>query len=91
VPFTLLSKSNQQSRQGLLNYKTPPKSSGDKALQERVVFGGSIHSNFLEQVQELIVEAGLTAEDRQKILNNLSCPCCGGNGASFTIKLDEIS
>jgi hypothetical protein len=66
-----------------------PKHPADIALEERVVFGGSVHSNFLQQVQELVVEAGLSEEDRQKVLTNLSCPCCGGNGASFTIKLDD--
>ncbi|MBT3915818.1 MAG: hypothetical protein HOF23_05545 [Rhodospirillaceae bacterium] len=61
----------------------------DKALEERVVFGGSVHENFTQQVQKIATTADLSEEDRQKILANMGCPCCGGNGASFTIKLDE--
>jgi hypothetical protein len=85
----LLSSSKQQIRRDLLTKKPTPKGAADKALEERVVFGGSVHSNFLQQVQELVAESGLSEEDSQKILTNMSCPCCGGNGASFTIKLDD--
>ena len=72
-----------------MNTKPPLKGAADKAVEERVVFGGSIHSNFLVQVQDLVAESDLSEEDRQKILAHMSCPCCGGNGASFTIKLDN--
>lgn len=65
------------------------KTQADKALEERVVIGGSIHTNFLHQVQNLMAESNLSEEDRQKILANMSCPCCGGNGVSFTMKLND--
>ncbi len=67
------------------------KSASDKALEERVVFGGSVHTNYQQQIESLLADADLSEEDRQKILTNMSCPCCGGNGASFTIKLGENS
>jgi len=75
----------------LASQKSKVKNAADEALETRVVFGGSIHTNFLQQVQDLIAEADLSEEDRQKILINMSCPCCGGSGASFTIKLGETS
>jgi len=68
-----------------------PKTSAEKALEERVVIGGSIHTNFLHQVQNLMAESKLSEEDRQKILTNIICPCCGGNGASFTVKLSDYT
>ncbi len=66
-----------------------PKTAADKALENRVSFGGSIHTGFVQQVQNLMAESDLSQEDREKILSNMSCPCCGGNGASFTVKLNK--
>ena len=59
------------------------------ALEERVSFSNSIHADFLNQIEALMSESDLTDEDRQKILANLSCPCCGGSAASFTVRLDD--
>ena len=61
----------------------------DIALEERVSFSNSIHADFLTQIETLLAESDMADEDRQKILENLSCPCCGGSAASFTVKLGD--
>ena len=61
----------------------------DKALDERVSVGGSVHTNFVDQVQTLIKEEGITEEDRKKILENIFCPCCGGSGISYVLQLND--
>ena len=50
---------------------------------------GTIHDSFQMQIQSLLADQNISDEDRQRILTNLSCPCCGGSGASFTVKLGE--
>ena len=74
-----------------MNGKPDPdtRSPADIALEERVSFGGSLHLDFESQVQSILANWDLSDEDRQSILAGLSCPCCGGNGASFTIKLGK--
>ena len=72
-----------------MNERFEAKNSTDLALKNRVSFGNSIHVDFLNQIESLLLNAELSATDRQTILANLNCPCCGGNGAAFTIKLGE--
>ena len=65
------------------------KSPSDRAIEKRVSFGNSSHTNFVQQIETLLLNSDMSHNDRQKILANLNCPCCGGNAASFTIKLGE--
>ncbi len=62
----------------------------DKPAHERVFFGGGdAHTAFQDQVRALLANANITEDERQLILTSLSCPCCGGGGASFSVKLDR--
>ena len=63
------------------------KNASDIAVEERVSFGNSMHTDFLNQIETLLSQSEITDEERQKILSNLSCPCCGGSATSFTVKL----
>lgn len=74
-----------------MNDKSDPdaKSAADIALEERVSFGNAMHLDFEQQIQNILATWDLSDEDRQSILAGMSCPCCGGNGASFTIPLGE--
>lgn len=68
------------------------KSAADAAAAERVVIGGgSVHDAFFRQVQSLIAKADISEEDRQRILINMSCPCCGGFAPAITVKLGDGS
>jgi hypothetical protein len=63
---------------------------GDKFQpHERVSLGGSLHDNFVRQVQDMLAEEDLTDEERQTIMTNMSCPCCGGSASSLNIKLKD--
>jgi hypothetical protein len=60
-------------------------------VHDRIVTAssGTIHDSFQMQIHSLLADQDISDEDRQRILTNLSCPCCGGSGASFTVKLGE--
>ena len=62
----------------------PPISPEDRIV---TAASGTIHDSFQMQIQSLLADQNLSDADRQRILTNLSCPCCGGSGASFTVKL----
>ena len=68
---------------------TGKSSAADRAVTERVVFGNSSHTDFLQQVEGFMANTDLSDADREKILASVTCPCCGGNGAAVTIKLGE--
>jgi hypothetical protein len=72
-----------------MSQPTKPKASETDPFRDRVVTGGSLHDHFQRQIQELLADKGISAEDRQRILTTMSCPCCGGSGASFTVKLKD--
>jgi hypothetical protein len=56
---------------------------------DRVSFGPeSAHLAFQRQMDKLLAGANLSEEDRQRILTNTACPCCGG-AASLTVKLGD--
>ncbi|MBT3553392.1 MAG: hypothetical protein HOO19_09295 [Rhodospirillaceae bacterium] len=56
---------------------------------DRVSFGAeNAHVAFQRQMDKLLSDANLSEEDRQRILTNTVCPCCGG-GASLTVKLGD--
>ena len=61
----------------------------DDREHDRVQMGGSLHDNFVRQVQELLDKSDISEEDRRTILANMSCPCCGGSAASVNIKLGD--
>ena len=56
---------------------------------DRVSFGfDSAHAAFQRQMDKLLADANLSEEDRQRILINTVCPCCG-SAASLTVKLGD--
>lgn len=57
-------------------------SSGDAPESEETV-----HTDISVQVARLLADVEMSEEDRQRILANISCPCCGGSGASFSMSL----
>jgi hypothetical protein len=52
-----------------------------------VVSDGSLHDLFQQQTLEMLERSDLSEEQRQSILVAMNCPCCGGSGLSFTMKL----
>ena len=47
----------------------------------------SLHDLFQQQTMEMLERSDLSEEQRQSILVAMNCPCCGGSGLSFTMKL----
>jgi hypothetical protein len=47
----------------------------------------SLHDLFQEQTMAMLERSDLSEEQRQSILVAMNCPCCGGSGLSFTMKL----
>ncbi|MCC6888490.1 MAG: hypothetical protein IT536_08160 [Hyphomicrobiales bacterium] len=46
-----------------------------------------LHELFQQQTMAMLERADLTEEQKQSILVAMNCPCCGGSGLSFTMKL----
>jgi hypothetical protein len=49
----------------------------------------SLHDAIQQQIGELLADADLTEEEKQRILVAMSCPCCGVGGLSLSIKLRD--
>ena len=47
----------------------------------------SLHDLFQQQTMEMLDRSDLSEEQKQSILVAMNCPCCGGSGLSFTMKL----
>jgi hypothetical protein len=47
----------------------------------------SLHDLFQAQTMEMLDRSDLSEEQKQSILVAMNCPCCGGSGLSFTVKL----
>jgi membrane protein involved in colicin uptake len=47
----------------------------------------SLHDAFQQQTMAMLERADLSEEQKQSILVAMNCPCCGGSGLSFTMKL----
>jgi hypothetical protein len=47
----------------------------------------SLHDLFQRQTLEMLDRSDLSEEQKQSILVAMNCPCCGGSGLSFTMKL----
>jgi hypothetical protein len=47
----------------------------------------SLHDLFQRQTMEMLDRSDLSEEQKQSILVAMNCPCCGGSGLSFTVKL----
>ncbi|MDE0537348.1 MAG: hypothetical protein OXH94_01305 [Rhodospirillales bacterium] len=78
-------RNTARQRAAMRNSENPR---GDRG-HDRVQTGGSLHDNFVRQVQELLDKSDISEEDRRTILANMSCPCCGGGAASVNIKLGD--
>ena len=46
-----------------------------------------LHDLFQRQTLEMLERSDLSEEQKQSILVAMNCPCCGGSGLSFTMKL----
>ncbi len=61
----------------------------DADIAARVIMSGdglSPHDAFQRDVLRLLENTDISDEDRQRILSNTACPCCGGS-ASMSIAL----
>ena len=47
----------------------------------------SLHDLFQRQTMDMLDRSDLDEEQKQSILVAMNCPCCGGSGLSFTMKL----
>jgi hypothetical protein len=47
----------------------------------------SLHDLFQQQTMAMLDRSDLNEEQKQSILVAMNCPCCGGSGLSFTMKL----
>ena len=47
----------------------------------------SLHDLFQQQTMNMLDRSDLSEEQKQSILVAMNCPCCGGSGLSFTMKL----
>ena len=50
-----------------------------------------IHAAIRRQVEELLADTDIAPERRREIFDSISCPCCGGTGASFAISIKPAS
>ena len=50
-----------------------------------------IHAAIRRQVEELLADAEIPPDQRREIFDSISCPCCGGTGASFAISIRPAS
>ena len=50
-----------------------------------------IHTAVRRQVEELLADVDISPEQRREIFDSISCPCCGGTGASFAIAIKPAS
>jgi hypothetical protein len=59
------------------------------ALDDRTAFAddASLHDLFQRQTMDMLDRSDLDEEQKQSILVAMNCPCCGGSGLSFTMKL----
>ena len=92
APKPIVSIREEIDRQNTARQKAAMQSSEnprDDREHDRVQTGGSLHDNFVRQVQELLDKSDISEEDRRTILANMSCPCCGGSAASVNIKLGD--
>jgi hypothetical protein len=47
----------------------------------------ALHDLFQQQTMAMLERSDLDEEQKQSILVAMNCPCCGGSGLSFTMKL----
>ena len=46
-----------------------------------------LHDLFQQQTMTMLDRSDLSEEQKQSILVAMNCPCCGGSGLSFAVKL----
>jgi hypothetical protein len=61
----------------------------DSAISAVSVSNLSLHDLFAQQARHMLERADLDEEQKQTILVAMSCPCCGGGGMSFSVKLKD--
>jgi hypothetical protein len=63
----------------------------DEDIAGRVIMSGghiSLHDAFQRDVLRLLENTDISDEDRQRVLSNTACPCCGGS-ASMVVSLKK--
>ena len=50
-----------------------------------------VHSTIRRQVEDLLIDTGISDADRRTILDSIACPCCGGTGGSFAMTIRPVS
>ena len=63
----------------------------DEDIAARVIMSGgsmSMHDAFQRDVLRLLENTDISDEDRQRVLSNTACPCCGGS-ASMVVSLGK--
>ncbi|MBX9776035.1 MAG: hypothetical protein K2Y71_16770 [Xanthobacteraceae bacterium] len=60
-------------------------------VESAAVGDASLHDLFQQQTMEMLDRSDLSEEQKQSILVAMNCPCCGGSGLSFTMKLKRES
>jgi hypothetical protein len=48
----------------------------------------AMHDQIVQQVSELLAGSDLSEDEKQKILAQIVCPCCGGAGPSMVFDLN---
>jgi hypothetical protein len=60
----------------------------DQAAADQVsVSNLSLHELFEQQARDMLDRADIDEEQKQSILVAMACPCCGGGGMSYSVKL----
>ena len=54
-----------------------------------VITDMSMHEAIRQQVLQVLDDSDMSETQKQQILVAMSCPCCGGNGMSLSIPLDN--
>jgi hypothetical protein len=63
----------------------------DDDIAARVIMSGgdmTLHDAFQRDILRLLENTDISDEDRQRILGNTACPCCGGS-ASVVVSLNK--
>lgn len=82
-PFRALYRAARETERGPPD--DPPPTGGENPPPD------PIHTAVRRQVEDLLADADISPERRREIFDSISCPCCGGTGASFAISIKPAS
>ncbi len=81
-PFRALYRAAREAERGQAD--DPPPAAGKDPPDP-------IHTAIRRQVEELLADTDVSPDRRREIFDSISCPCCGGTGASFAISIKPAS